>query len=102
VRAGRDPLSTADSIGGALHFTPDKEIATKYSRGGTVAEQDLEFKNPLEAKRWSDVVQALGIEVDFKKMRSSDTTKAVIRKAREAGYDGITYDTPTGVEYVKL
>jgi hypothetical protein len=102
VRPGRDPLNTTDSIGGALHFTPDKSRATQYARGGSVAEQNLEFNNLLKQPKWSDVVSALGLEVDFKKMRSSDVTKEVIRKAHEAGYDGISYDTATGTEYVKL
>ncbi len=99
VPAGVDPLDNSNSYGKVLYFTPDKTVASAYgARGGNVTKHKLAFKNMLEAKDPPELNKLLGLPPET-------GLDAATNAARDAGYDGLTFETGTGPssrEYVDL
>jgi hypothetical protein len=93
TKAGSEGSST---VGDAFFMTPDRKVAEAYAgKGGTVAEQDVSFRNLLEAPTWMKAKQQLGLD-------KSATMDDLIRAARDAGYDGLSFTTKNGKEYVQI
>lgn len=93
TKAGAEGSAT---VGDAFFMTPDRKVAEAYAgKGGTVAEQDVSFSNLLEAPTWMKAKQQLGLA----KSASMDD---LVRAAREAGYDGLSFTTTNGKEYVQI
>jgi hypothetical protein len=77
-------------------MTPDKAVAERYAGpGGNISEQNISFRNLLDAPTWVAAKERLGL-------KQSDTMETLINKAREAGYDGITFKTTNGQEYIHI
>lgn len=77
-------------------MSPDKAVAQRYAgEGGSISEQSIAFRNLLDAPTWMEAKQRLGL-------KQSDTMETLINKARESGYDGITFKTTNGQEYIHI
>jgi hypothetical protein len=77
-------------------MSPDKAVAQRYAgEGGSISEQSIAFRNLLDAPTWVEAKQRLGL-------KQSDTMETLINKARESGYDGITFKTTNGQEYIHI
>lgn len=87
-RAGSDDPS--ETLGGAFSYSPQRTTAARY---GQPVQRDVGFSSMLgdESMTFREVQQALGFEgqVDL---------PAMIERARELGYDGITYNLADGVD----
>lgn len=96
VAAGRDATGTGDTTGNGLFYSPDKKVAETYAgKDGKVVSEPIKFKNLLEADNWAQAKEMLGLQ-------KSATMADLIKAARNAGYDGVSFNTTNGKEYVKL
>ena len=93
VPEGKDNQPT---VGGALFMSPDRGVAETYAgANGTVTEKEVSFNNLLEAKNWADAKKQLGVP-------RSTTMEGLVNAAREAGHDGVTFNTTNGREYISI
>jgi hypothetical protein len=93
TKAGSEGSPT---VGDGFFMTPDRKVAEAYAgKGGNVTEQDVSFGNLLEAPTWMKAKQQLGLA-------KSATMDDLIRAARDAGYDGLSFTTKNGKEYVQI
>lgn len=93
VQAGKENQPT---VGDALFMSPDRKVAETYAgEGGTVTEVDADFKNLLDVPKWTDAKSALGLGQEA-------TMPDIVNAARKAGYDGVTFNTTNGREYISI
>ena len=93
TQAGSEGRAT---VGDAFFMSPDRKVAEAYAgEGGTVTEQSVAFRNLLEAPTWMKAKEQLGLQ-------KSATMDDLIRAARDAGYDGLSFTTKNGKEYVQI
>jgi len=93
VPAGREGGST---VGDALFMSPDKAVAESYAgEGGTVSEAVVQFQNLLKTQNWMEAKAALGLN-------KSASMDELIRAARAAGHDGLSFTTTNGEEYIQI
>lgn len=92
VQKGNENSKT---IGDGLFKSPDKKIAEMYANGGSVSEDLHRFNNLLEATNWIEAKDKLGLP-------KSTSMEDLIIAARKEGYDGMTFNTTNGKEYVVL
>lgn len=93
VPAGQEGRKT---VGGATFMSPDKAIADAYAGPtGQVSKGKYRFKNLLDVQRWTDAKQALGLP-------PSATMEDIVNTAREARYDGVSFNTTNGKEYIVI
>jgi hypothetical protein len=84
------------TVGDALFMTPDRKVAEMYAgEGGSVTEADITFGNLLEAKTWAEAKKTLGLP-------KSATMDDLVNKARADGFDGVTFETTNGREYISI
>jgi len=84
------------TVGDALFMTPDRKVAEMYAgEGGSVTEADITFSNMLEAKTWAEAKKTLGLP-------KSATMDDLVNKARADGFDGVTFETTNGREYISI
>lgn len=96
VKEGRDATDRTDTVGGGLFYTPDKNEATSHAGPkGSVDEATLTFDNLLDAPNWLKAKEMLGLP-------KSATMADIVNAAREQGYDGITFSTKGGKEYIDI
>ena len=96
VGAGRDAASTADTSGNALFMSPERSVAENYAgKGGNVIEETVTFNNLLTAPNWMVAKDTLGLP-------RSATMDDLIRAARNAGHDGLSFTTTNGPEYIRI
>jgi len=96
VPAGRDPASTEGTVGEARFMSPDQTVAQVYAGpGGQVAKESVTFKNLLSAPSWMAAKDQLGLP-------RSATMDDLVRAARAGGYDGVSFTTSNGTEYIQI
>lgn len=96
VKEGASVSDTAETTGNALFKSPDIEVARLYAgEKGTVQEQAHTFSNLLKADTWLKAKEYLGLN-------KADSMESLIKTAREKGYDGITFNTTNGKEYIVI
>ncbi len=84
------------TVGGALFMSPDQNVARTYAGAkGTITEKEISFNNLLDAKSWVDAKDKLGLP-------KSTTMEGVVNAARKTGYDGVTFNTTNGREYIVI
>jgi len=84
------------TVGGAQFMSPDRKVAEMYAGpNGVVSEKVHAFDNLLQAPTWVDAKAKLGLT-------RSDTMADLVNAAREAGHDGITFNTTNGPEYIVI
>lgn len=94
VAAGRDADSVVDTEGGALFYSKLDSVAERYAgEGGNVVERDIDFKNRLDGQRLVDIKKSLNLP-------TSASMRDVVKTAQQAGYDGLSFSSTTGTEYV--
>jgi hypothetical protein len=93
VQAGKEAEPT---VGGGLFMSPDRKVAETYAgKDGNVKEEEVTFTNLLDTPTWTDAKTSLGL--------SKDKTMAdVVNAARDQGYDGVTFTTTNGREYIVI
>jgi len=85
-----------ETVGGAQFMSPDRKVAEMYAGPeGAVSEEVHSFKNPLQAPTWVDAKSKLGLP-------QSATMADLVDAARKAGYDGVTFNTTNGPEYIVI
>ena len=91
IQAGKEAEPT---VGGGLFMSPDRKVAETYAgKDGNVKEEKVTFNNLLDTPTWADAKTSLGL--------SKDKTMAdVVNAARDQGYDGVTFTTTNGREYI--
>jgi hypothetical protein len=95
-RGTKDGSEGAATVGDGLFMTPDRSVAEMYAGdAGRVSEQDVTFRNLLETENWAEAKRALGLQ-------QSATMDQLIRAARSAGHDGLSFRTTNGKEYVQI
>jgi hypothetical protein len=95
-RGTKDGAEGAATVGDGLFMTPDRSIAEMYAGdGGRVSEQDVAFRNLLETENWAEAKRVLGLQ-------QSATMDQLIRAARSAGHDGLSFKTTNGKEYIQI
>ena len=83
-------------MGNALFMTPDRNVAQTYAGStGTVTEATQTFSNLLDVSTWVAAKQALGLP-------TSATMEDVVVAARDAGHDGVSFNTTNGKEFVVI
>jgi len=93
VGEGRDPASATD-VGRFL--SPDRAVAEGYAGPrGTVAEEQVTFSNLLETQTWMQAKERLGLT-------PSATMQDLVAAAQAQGYDGVSFTTKNGVEYIQV
>lgn len=93
VGEGRDPASATD-VGRFL--SPDRAVAEGYAGPrGTVAEEQVTFSNLLETQNWMQAKQQLGLT-------PAATMQDLVAAAQAQGYDGVSFTTKNGVEYIQV
>lgn len=86
----------APTVGDALFMSPDRKVAEAYAgKTGKVTEQDVTFNNLLEADTWIQAKSKLGLARDV-------GMDGLIRAARAEGYDGLSFTSKWGREYVVI
>lgn len=86
----------APTVGDALFMSPDRKVAEAYAgKTGKVTEQDVTFNNLLEADTWIQAKSKLGLARDA-------GMDGLIRAARAQGYDGLSFTSKWGREYVVI
>lgn len=77
-------------------LSPAREVAEMYAgKDGVVTEHENNFQNVLEADNWMDAKKKLGLP---KNTPMPELTKS----AAKAGYDGLSFKTTNGQEFVRL
>jgi hypothetical protein len=93
VQKGKESQPT---VRDALFMSPDRKVAEAYAgESGTVAEYDVVFNNLLDVPKWIDAKEKLGLP-------KSATMENIVNKAREDGYDGVSFTTLNGKEYIQI
>lgn len=100
VKPGNDPHAMEGTIGKGLFYSPKREVAEAYSKNsagemGPVAHDLLSFKNLLDAKSIPDAKSQLQLPL-------ATPMVEIIAEAIRQGFDGITWETNFGREYVAL
>lgn len=94
VGPGKDPEAISDISG--LFMTPDEKIAAMYAGdGGTVVSKDIEFNNLFEADTWASAKEMLGLP-------QNTSMQDLVNTIKNQGYDGFSFNTSNGLEYVNL
>lgn len=84
------------TVGGALFMSPDRKVAETYAGAeGAVSEETRTFNSLLEAPTWADAKQMLGLP-------KSASMADLVEAARAKGYDGVTFVTTNGREYIAI
>ena len=84
------------STGEQAYLTDDRSVAEMYAgKEGKVTEHSNNFKNLLKTENWMEAKKQLDLPM-------SATMPELIQKATEAGYDGLSFKTTNGQEYVRL
>lgn len=77
-------------------YTTDEEVAKSYAGpDGQVKSETLLFNDILMTKNWVEAKEFLGLPV-------STTMPELIEEAKAQGYDGLSFVTKNGREFVKL
>jgi len=85
-----------ETVGGALFMSPDRKVAEEYAGpNGNVTEEERTFDNILRAPDWVSAKKQLGLP-------QSATMADLVNAAREAGHDGVTFNTTNGKEYIAI
>jgi len=85
-----------ETVGGALFMSPDRKVAEEYAGpNGSVTEEERTFDNILRAPNWVSAKKQLGLP-------QSATMADLVGAAREAGHDGVTFNTTNGQEYIAI
>lgn len=93
VQAGKEGQPT---VGGALFMTPDKSVAKMYAgESGKVTESQVTFNNLLASQNWLEAKQKVGLPQEA-------TMEDLVNKARDLGYDGVTFNTTNGQEVISI
>ena len=93
VPKGRESQET---VGGALFMSPDKSIAETYAgEQGAVTKEAVTFNNMLSAPTWAAAKKELGLP-------QSASMADLVNAARNDGYDGVTFVTLNGPEYIYI
>jgi len=93
VATGRDVGASTD-VGRFL--SPDRAVAENYAgEGGTIAEEQVTFTNLLETQNWMQAKEQLGLT-------PAATMQDLVTAARDQGYDGVSFTTTNGVEYIQI
>lgn len=106
VQKGKEPFDSTNTLEGAFYMSPDKAVAEEYAlfpinkntinpNQGKIGIADVQFKSLLTGKNIFDAKLKLGLE-------QSSTPADMIKKARELGHDGITFNSKLGQEYIVL
>ncbi len=91
------PANASEStVGNAFFYSPDKRVAQSYAgKEGKVIETQLEFSNLLEARNWVEAKDKLGLT-------KADSMETLVNTARNKGYDGISFNTVSGQEFIHI
>lgn len=77
-------------------YSPDQSVAEMYAgKDGLVSKETVTFGNLLSSENWMEAKEKLGLP-------KSATMPELISTAEAKGYDGLTFKTTNGIEYVKL
>jgi hypothetical protein len=96
VPEGKDALDTKNTVGNALFKTPDENVAKIYAgKKGTVTSEEITFNNLLEADNWFKAKEKLGLP-------KNSSMQNLIKEAEKQGFDGISFKTTNGLEYVQI
>jgi hypothetical protein len=100
---GADPKAAGD--GGVRFLTPDRALAEAYANGEAVTSptqgtpkvhtENVTFNRLLKGDSFEALRDRLGLEAPA-------PMRDVIKAAKEAGYDGMSFKSAKGVEYVDL
>lgn len=96
IKLYRGAKGQESTVGNAFFYSPNKDVANTYAgTSGKVTEQTIQFKNLVEGNTWSDVKTKLGL-------KQSDSMETLVKTAREQGYDGVSFTTTNGKEYIHI
>lgn len=90
---GIDP-NAPSNIGTFL--TPHESVAKTYAGpGGQVTRHSADFRNLLSSSNWMEAKEKLGLP-------RSATMQDLVSRAGEKGYDGLSFQTTNGKEFVRV
>ena len=94
VPAGVNPRDVNRTAGRGLFYSPDEKVARAYAgKTGTVVSDQVSFNNLLDVPNWMEAKRRLGLPI-------STTMPDLLLAASKAGYDGVTFTTKNGREFI--
>lgn len=95
-RGTKSGVNPSDLQDGGRFLSPNRSVAEAYAgKTGQVLEETVYFNKLLEAENWVEAKAKIGLG-------KADDMPTLIRVAKESGYDGITFTTKNGKEYIAL